>query len=159
MIPYHFTMLHFIKMAKLLSRNTPLRFEVVSAPCSIIDVLISMASETSCLNDAGGRLPHHYAKEYNNINAVESLLNAYPEAAFKKDKNGKTPVHWAAMRAHRCIICLMLSTALARMIHVVGCQFITLLIITTSLLLSYLWRHVQKPFSERIMMVELPSIC
>jgi ankyrin repeat protein len=51
----------------------------------------------------------HDAAQAGDLAKVNALLNAHPDLVFSKDKNGATPLHWAAGTGHKDVAELLLA--------------------------------------------------
>jgi len=76
------TALHFA------CRNVP--------PLDVIDVFLSIASDTVQWPDSFGWLPIHYAcASGSDSSVIHALADAYPESKTTTDRRGRTPLHFA----------------------------------------------------------------
>lgn len=72
----------------LACRNVP--------PPDIIEVLLSIATDTAQWQDSFGWLPIHYACACGaDPNVIKSLADAFPESKTTVDRRGRTPLHFA----------------------------------------------------------------
>mmetsp|Transcript_21697 Transcript_21697/g.27982 ORF Transcript_21697/g.27982 Transcript_21697/m.27982 type:complete len:271 (-) Transcript_21697:489-1301(-) len=88
----------------------PLHWAARTAPRSVIDLMIELAPGSLRVKNSTGWLPVHYAA-LNNVDALEPLVNAYPDALVETDDRGNTPLYYAARGAPRPIIERILSSA------------------------------------------------
>lgn len=65
-------------------------------PLEVVEVLLSIAGDTSRWPDAFGWLPIHYACASGSDSAViQALVESYPESKTATDHRGRTPLHFA----------------------------------------------------------------
>jgi len=88
----------------------PLHWAARTAPRSVIDLMLELAPGAVRVKTSTGWLPLHYAA-YNNVDALEPLVNAYPDALVETDNRGNTPLYYAAGEAPRPVIERILSSA------------------------------------------------
>ena len=62
------------------------------APRSEVDRMLALPPDSVQVKYSTGWLPLHFAASYNNVDAVVSLMNAYPDALLERDIRGKTPI-------------------------------------------------------------------
>ena len=89
----------------------PLHLAAEEAPRSMIDLMLSLAPDAARVKDYGGDLPLQIAVLSKNIDAIELLVERYPEAILESDNFGTTALHYAASYAPRSVIDQMLSKA------------------------------------------------
>jgi len=74
-------------------KEVPLHAAAANAPRSVIDCMLALAPDAARVKDARGDLPlHHAAYNNNNVDAIESLMNAYPNALLETNNGGDTPI-------------------------------------------------------------------
>ena len=69
-------------------------------PADIIYDMLAAYPEACQYADRAGKLPLHYAAEFNSCEpeAFQAILDAYPAAARHKNKWGQLPIHYATWR-------------------------------------------------------------
>jgi hypothetical protein len=79
------------------SAMTALHFACRNSPATdVINVLLSVAIDTSEWKDSFGWLPIHYACACGaDAQAIKSLAEAFPESKTTVDRRGRTPLHFA----------------------------------------------------------------
>jgi ankyrin repeat protein len=98
--------------------KTALHFSCANAPPpDVIDVFLSIASETVEWPDSFGWLPIHYACAFGaGTQVIKSLAEAFPESKTTVDRKGRTPLHFAlgtSTSNSPAIVALLSSTGAA----------------------------------------------
>lgn len=71
---------------------TPLHLASCSAPRAVICGMLRMAPEAASIRDKGGEIPLHYAAEYENMDAVELLIQSFPDGLLVKGVDKMNPI-------------------------------------------------------------------
>jgi len=84
-----------------LYKEIPLHLAAWRAPRPVIDRMLTLARDAARLKNSIGTLPLHLAARYNNnIDAIESLVNAYTAALLETNNYGDTPIDKAISKGH-----------------------------------------------------------
>jgi len=81
------------------------------APRSVVDRMLALAPDSVQVKFSTGWLPLHFAASYNNVHAIVSLVNAYPDALLERDIRRKTPIDVAIDENRNEALKIMLSAA------------------------------------------------
>jgi len=73
------------------NEHAPLHHAASGAPRSVIVRMLKLAPEAARVKAALGWLPLHLAAR-NNVDAIESLMNDYPDALLETNNGGDTPI-------------------------------------------------------------------
>jgi ankyrin repeat protein len=104
-------------LAEINNKNgeTPLQLAALKGHTEIAKLLLDIYPDAAKIqNEVGeGETPLHYAacrEDRGHTEVAKLLLDIYPDAAKIKDKDGDTPLHWAASRGHTKLAKLLLDT-------------------------------------------------
>ena len=74
-------------------KRTSLHGAALNAPRSVIDRMLALAPDAARVKNSWGNLPLHIAARWeNNFDAIEPLMNAYPDALLETNDNGNNPM-------------------------------------------------------------------
>lgn len=71
---------------------TPLHLASCSAPRAVICGMLRIAPEAASIQDKYGEIPLHYAAEYQNMGAVELLIQSFPDGLLVKGVDKRNPI-------------------------------------------------------------------
>jgi hypothetical protein len=82
-------------------------------PADIIYDMLTAFPEATLFADSAGKMPLHYAAEYNSceLEVFQAILEANPAAACHKNKWGQLPIHYATWRRAPLELIRMLHNA------------------------------------------------
>jgi len=77
-------------------KYVPLHYAAMNAPRSVIDRMLALAPDAARVKSLEGWLPLHYAARSNeDVDVIEPLMNAYPNALLETNEDGDTPIDFA----------------------------------------------------------------
>mmetsp|Transcript_13307 Transcript_13307/g.17440 ORF Transcript_13307/g.17440 Transcript_13307/m.17440 type:complete len:368 (+) Transcript_13307:312-1415(+) len=83
---------------------TPLHLASCSAPRAVICGMLRIAPEAAVIQDKYGEIPLHYAAEYQNMDAVELLIQSFPDGLLVKGVDKRNPIALAEFHNSRRMV-------------------------------------------------------